>query len=136
MNQLQGSISNIESSSNISIVDIDVMGCNFTSIIVGTPDNTEYLVLGNKILILFKETEVSLAKGLKGIISLRNQIDSIVKNIIWGSLLTQIELEFINISFTSVITTRSAKLMALKVGDNVTGLIKANEISLAKLLNE
>ncbi len=130
MNRLRGKIAAIESSGQLSLVDVDVEGDTFTAIIVETPDSAGYLKLGAEILLLFKETEVSLAKNLSGLISLRNRIPAQVQDIVEGSLLSQVTLDYKGNRVVSVITSRSVRRLGLKAGDPVEGLVKANEMTL------
>ena len=130
MNRLRGRIAAIESSGQLSLVDVDVDGDTFTAIIVETPDSAAYLKLAGEILLLFKETEVSLAKNLSGLISLRNRIPASVQDIVEGDLLSQVTLGYKGNRIVSVITTRSVRRLGLKTGDQVEGLVKANEMTL------
>jgi molybdopterin-binding protein len=130
MNRLRGKIAAIESSGQLSLVDVDVDGDTFTAIIVETPDSAAYLKLAGEILLLFKETEVSLAKNLSGLISLRNRIPARVQDIVEGDLLSQVTLGYKGNRIVSVITTRSVRRLGLKTGDQVEGLVKANEMTL------
>ena len=92
----------------------------------------EWLETGNNIELIFKETEVSLAKNLSGIISMRNRMKCTVKHVERGELLSKISLQFQKYTITSAITTRSVDSLDLKVGDEVEALVKANEVSLMK----
>lgn len=130
MNRLRGKIAAIESSGQLSLVDVDVGGDTFTAIIVETPDSAGYLKLGGEILLLFKETEVSLAKNLSGLISLRNRIPALVQDIVEGGLLSQVTLDYKGNRIVSIITSRSVRRLGLKTGDQVEGLVKANEMTL------
>ncbi|MEQ6341949.1 MAG: TOBE domain-containing protein [Gammaproteobacteria bacterium] len=130
MNRLRGRIAAIESSGQLSLVDVDVDGDTFTAIIVETPDSAGYLKLGGEILLLFKETEVSLAKNLSGLISLRNRIPASVQDIVEGDLLSQVTLDYKGNRIVSIITSRSVRRLELKTGDQVEGLVKANEMTL------
>ncbi|MDE2430393.1 MAG: TOBE domain-containing protein, partial [Burkholderiales bacterium] len=86
--------------------------------------------------LLFKETEVALAKNLSGMISLRNRMPGTIRHIEWGQVLTRVHLELRQNealpvwTITSVITTRSAKKLQLAEGDQIEGLVKSNEMSL------
>jgi len=130
MNKLLGKIMNIESSEHISIVDIDVEGDLFSSIIIETPETADYLKIGNEVFMLFKETEVSIGKALSGKLSLRNRLTSKIKTIEKGKVLTKIVLDYKGKDIVSVITTRSTNNLDLKVGDEVQGLVKANEVTI------
>jgi molybdate transport system regulatory protein len=130
MNKLKATIVNIESSEYISLVDLRANGDIFSCMIIETAETADYLKIGNEVFILFKETEVSIGKNLSGEISLRNRLHSTVKQINKGAVLTNLLLDYKGIEIGSVITTRSANKLQLKVGDEVVGLVKANEVSI------
>lgn len=130
MNKLEAKITNIESAENISLVDLRANGDLFSCVVIETPETADYLKIGSTVHILFKETEVAIAKNLSGQISLRNQIASSIKQIEKGRVLTKIILDYKGIAIGSIITTRSANKLNLQVGDKVVGLIKANEVSI------
>ena len=132
MNKLQGKIMNIESSEHISIVDIDVEGDLFSTVIIETPETADYLRIGKEVFMLFKETEVSIGKALSGNLSLRNRLKSNIKTIEKGTVLTKITLDYKGKDIVSIITTRSTNKLDLKVGDEVQGLVKANEVIIMK----
>lgn len=73
MNRLNGQIAAIDSNSHMSLVDVAVGDDVFTATLLETPETADYLKVGNKVTLLFKETEVALAKDLSGLISLRNR---------------------------------------------------------------
>ena len=50
----------------MSMVDIDVDGDVFSSIVLETPASAAYLKQGSSVTLLFKETEVSIGKNLSG----------------------------------------------------------------------
>lgn len=130
MNKLKAAIVNIESADHISLVDLRANGDIFSCVIIETAETADYLKIGHEVYILFKETEVSIGKNLSGEISLRNRIHATVKQIDKGKVLCKIILDYKGIQIGSVITTRSANNLQLKVGDAVVGLVKANEVSI------
>ena len=132
MNELSGRITSVESSEDMSIVEVDVSGDRFCTIILETPATASYLKIGTEITLLFKETEVSIAKSLSGFISLRNRIPSQVKSIEKSPLLSKVVLNYKDREIVSIITTSSVKRLDLKEGDFVEWLVKTNEISLLK----
>lgn len=68
-------------------------------------------------------------------INVRNQFRGKVKEIIEGPVVSEIDVETPSgLVVTSVITTRSVKDLDLKIGTEVVALVKATEVSLAKLL--
>ena len=130
MNRLHGIITRIESTDHLSLVDIEVASDLFTAILVETPESATWLKTGNSVAVLFKETEVSLAKNLSGEISLRNRMAARVDAIRQGQLLSEVRLDYRGHPVTSVITTRSVERLKLMPGDMVEGLVKANEVTL------
>jgi len=62
MNKLHGIISKIQQSGAILLVDMDVDGHGFSAMLIESATQPEWLQTGNTVDIVFKETEVSLAK--------------------------------------------------------------------------
>ena len=130
MNQIRASIVQIESAGHISLVDLESSGQHFSCVVIETPETASYLKIGNTVTLLFKETEVSIAKNWQGEISLRNRLEGTIKHIEKGIVLSKIVLDYLDTEITSIITTRSANKLALKTGEKVCGFIKANEVSI------
>jgi molybdate transport system regulatory protein len=130
MNKLRGRISAIESNDHVSLVDVNVNGDTFTATLLETPDDAPYLQVGNMVDVLFKETEVSLAKNLSGMISLRNRMQTTVTQVRSGVILSEVVLDYRGHSISSIITTRSVKRLQIIPGDQIEALIKANEMTL------
>jgi molybdopterin-binding protein len=130
VNKLKARICQIESTDQLSIVDFDANGDTFTAIVIETPQTAGYLRVGNSVYLLFKETEVSLAKNLSGQISIRNCIHSTVRGVEHGKLLSRVVLNYAGTEIVSVVTSRSATRLDIKEGDQVTWLVKTNEISI------
>jgi molybdate transport system regulatory protein len=130
MNRLPGRIANVEIAGSIALVDVDAGNRRFTALLAGASDEAASWAIGLSVTLLFKETEVSLAKNLSGLLSMRNRIPATITAIEHGQLLTKVTLDFNGCEVVSVITTRSARMLALVVGDVVEGLVKANEMTL------
>ena len=132
MNKLEGKIVDIQSSDNISIIEVDVEGDAFSSIVLeGKKGPTQYKK-NDKVSLLFKETEVGLAKDLTGLISLRNRFKSVITKIEKGTILAKVTLNYKNKTIESIISTKSANNMKLKEGEDVEWLVKTNEVTLMK----
>lgn len=132
MNKLQGIITGIRSSENISIVSVDVNGDVFSSIVLeGSKIPLKYKV-GERVTLLFKETEVGIAKNLTGSISFRNRFRSVIRKIERSLILTKVTMEYKSHAIDSVITTQSAVELNLQDSDQVEWLVKANEMTLLK----
>ncbi|ABR91691.1 molybdopterin-binding protein [Herminiimonas glaciei] len=67
-------------------------------------------------------------------INARNQFKGKISNIILGDVVSEVDVETPAGIVTSVITTRSVKDLELKIGTEVVALVKATEVSIAKLL--
>jgi molybdate transport system regulatory protein len=130
MNRLHGRITGIEASDHLSLVDVAVGQTAFTAMLLETPRSAPHLRVGNTVAVLFKETEVSLAKNLSGMLSLRNRIRCTVRQIRCGDILCEVMLDSGSSPLTSIITARAVKRLELKEGDQVEALVKANEVSL------
>lgn len=133
MNKLTGIITNIQQSGAIILADIEVSRQTVSALLIHSDEQDEWMKVGNSVAVVFKETEVSIAKGLSGKISLRNRFLCSIEAIRKGELLSEITLQFGRYNLTSVITTRSVESLALKVGEQVEALVKANEVSLMKM---
>jgi molybdopterin-binding protein len=73
-----------------------------------------------------------MAMGITAI-NIRNQFRGHVKEIIRGSVVSEIDVETPFGIVTSVITTRSVDELDLQVGSEVVALVKATEVSIARL---
>jgi molybdate transport system regulatory protein len=136
MNRLPGRITSIETHGSIALVEAAVNGHRFTSTLIGAGEEVATWQNGMSVMLLFKETEVSLAKNLSGLISMRNRLPATVTAIDQGKLLTKITLDFAGHQIGSIITTRSVSALGLKVGDAVEGLVKANEMTMLPEMDE
>ena len=134
MNILRGRITAIESNDHVSLVDVEVSGDSFTATLLETPEDAPYLRVGNVVDVLFKETEVSLAKNLSGLISLRNRVQTTVKQVRSGVILSEVVLDYRGRTISSIITTRSIKRLDIKPGDEIEAMVKANEMTLLEVI--
>lgn len=136
MNSLSGHIISIEAHGSVAIVDVAVATHRFTATLLGSAEQLASWKNGQSVRLLFKETEVALAKNLSGQISLRNRFPGSVTKIEIGQVLTRVIINMNNFEISSVITSRSARGLQLALGDQVEGLVKSNEMSLLALGGE
>lgn len=136
MNRLPGVITAIESNDHLSLVDVLVGQDTFTAMLMETPQRAAYLKVGNTVDVLFKETEVSLAKNLSGELSLRNRIRGIVRQIRRGDILCEVVLHCHGQTIASIVTTRAVTRLKLQDGDEVEALVKANEVTLMEVSDD
>lgn len=130
MNTLSGHIAAIEAHGSVAIVDVAVAHHRFTATLLGSAEHLAEWKIGQAVRLLFKETEVALAKNLSGQISMRNRMPGTVTALEVGQVLTRVVFEMQGVQISSVITSRSARGLQLALGDAVEGLVKSNEMSL------
>ena len=66
-------------------------------------------------------------------INVRNQFKGVIKEILLGEVVSEIDVHTASGIVTSVITTRSVRDLELKVGSEVIAFVKSTEVSIAKL---
>ena len=133
MNKLKGSIGNVEVSGSLSMVTISIgNSTSFKSIVIETPETAPYLQDGKPVNIIFKETEVILAKGNPEGISLINRIPAEVKDIKAGEILCEVNLTTEAGPVSAILSRHAVDLLSLKKGDLVTAMVKLNEIMISE----
>jgi molybdate transport system regulatory protein len=130
VNRLQGTIVAIDSNHYMSLVDVKVGGDIFVATLLETPASADYLKVGMLVNVLFKETEVALARDLAGQISMRNRFKVKVLDIQHGEILSALTLDYAGKLITSIITTRAVQRLQIKPSDELEALVKANEVAL------
>ena len=65
--------------------------------------------------------------------NVRNQFKGVIKEILLGEVVSEIDVQTASGIVTSVITTRSVRDLELKVGSEVIAFVKSTEVSIAKL---
>jgi len=131
MNKLHGHITKISKVDDLSLIEIDVEGYMFKSIIIDDIDKPNYNN-GDDIDVFFKETEVIISTNLNVPISMQNQLICKVKSIKKGRLLSEMKLDFNSSNLTAIITTNSLLRLKVKVDDEVLALVKTNQVMLSK----
>lgn len=130
MNRLPGHIVAVDMQGSIALIDAAVGKQQLTAMLIEASHDTAQWQAGMPIALLFKETEVALARNLSGMISMRNRMPCTVISIDCGKLLTRVRLNFGEHAIESVITTRSATELGLAIGIEVDALVKANEMAI------
>ncbi|PIF71243.1 molybdopterin-binding protein [Flavobacterium sp. 2] len=131
MNILNGTISQIQSHEGISLVRVQSNDVTFSTIVLDTPETSDYLKLQNPVKIIFKETEVVISKDLNPNISTQNKLLCRIESIHKGVILSQINLVHEQQVIKSIITRNACEELNLKENDTVLALIKTNEVSLS-----
>jgi molybdate transport system regulatory protein len=131
MNVLPGIIQEVRSEGHLSLVKIKVGDELFSSIVIDTAQTVPYLITGKAVDLLFKENEVVIAKSFSGQISMQNKFLCTIQSIEKGKLLSKLILNYYQYTITSLITTNAIEQLQCIVGDEVTAMVKTNEISLS-----
>jgi molybdopterin-binding protein len=127
MNSIEATIQSIENYEGIARIVLDKEGKKLTAITLELPSS---LHVGSACRVLFKETEVGLAKNLCGTVSFSNRFKGCVKELKKGALLSRILVGVESDVIASIVTTHAIEQLALEVGDELEVLIKATEVSL------
>ena len=129
MNKLTGFIKEIKSYDDIVQISIDVKGKIFISLILAS---NETYKLGQKINILFKETEVMIA-SVSSKISARNAFICKITEIKNGEILSSISFDFYGDKIVSIITKNALLDLNCKENEEFMWFVKSNEISIQKV---
>ena len=104
----------------------------FTAAITSEAATDLQLTPGSPILILIKSTEISVARGSVGQLSIRNLLPGVVVGVDHGEVMSTIKIEIAaEHVLTAAITKESAQELDLEVGVPVTALIKATDVAVA-----
>jgi molybdate transport system regulatory protein len=91
-----------------------------------------HLSEGDSITVLIKGTDVMLAKSFSGMISARNRVSGIVKQIIRGDVVSKVFVESQEEMLHAIITNTSLEEMDIKEGNEITAIVKSTELILYK----
>ena len=133
MSQLVATIKKINSVDNLNIVEFDFNGLTLKMMSLDLNDDVK---IGKKVELSVKPTNISIAKNLIGEISLSNQIVATIQSLENGQLLTSVILKINDTLLESIITVDSSKRMNLQIGEVVTILIKAINLSIEEVIND
>ncbi len=132
MNSLTGTIKEIQTEGQLSLVMLETASGRLSCIVIDTPATCAYLQEGHAVKAIFKETEVAIGKKDMTGISLQNKITGVITQLDDGKLLTRIVLDTASGPVRAIITSRASAQLALQTGMEVLALIKTNEIMLAE----
>ena len=130
MNSFQGTITSRTGSDTISLVKVLVKDTAVSALFINN-SNESLFSEGELVRVIFKETEVIVAKGAVSNISLQNKFSGTITSIENSKVLSKIEINSQIGTIHSIITSNAVKQLNLKVGDAVQAMVKTNEILLA-----
>jgi molybdopterin-binding protein len=127
MNKLQAIISDVKEHESLYLIELDASGIVLSMLLFNL--NPAFSV-GSRVAVLFKETEVMLAKNLTGEISVNNLFKATVTEIHTGIILANVNIRCTAGNIASIITMDALERLGLQQNDEITVLIKASQISL------
>ena len=131
-NRLPSTIVEIKKGKLNAQINLDWLGVPLSVIITTTSAEEMELCKGDPVDVLFKASDVILAKNLTGKLSARNVFDGKITGIIKGFPLSMVTIEAKGATVKSEITAGSLDAMALNEGDEIQVVIKYSELILAK----
>ena len=130
---IKAKIKSIENVDSLNIVKFDFYDTTLTMMSL---DLNDEIKVGKTVKLAVKPTQIAIAKNFNGELSYSNQLKSTIISIENGQLLSSIKLKYFDTTIESIITASSSKRMALHVEDEVTVLIKANELSISEICDD
>ena len=127
MNQFQATISQIVSKGSLHAVKFTFGSTPLNMVSLELSDKLKVNTLVN---LSVNPNYIALAKEKSPQLSYSNQIESTIRAIEKGAILSRVELLENGTYFESIITSESLDRMQLAVGDKVVMLMKASEIYL------
>lgn len=133
MNKLPGKITSIETEGSIALIEVAVGELRLSASLLGAAEELLAWELDQEVDLIFNEMEVAIAKNLSGQISLRNRLQGKIVGLEIGKVLARVVFLVDHIHLISaVITSRSALKLELRLGDEIEGLVKSNEMNLIR----
>lgn len=130
MNELKAVVTNIDNLDSLNIVGFDYKGINLSMMSL----DLHNVQIGTEVILTVKASDVAIAKEFDGLISLSNEIKGEITKLNMGKLLCSLQISSSGDTITSIITTKSAKRMNLKLNDSVTAFVKASSLSIKKVI--
>ncbi len=131
MNTIAATITEIQSVDTVNIVSFDVAGQGLQMMAL---ELDERLIVGSKVLVGAKATNIVLAKERVEAITISNQLEVTIVSINIGVLLCSVRFNFADQVWESIITRESALRTELSADKKVVALIKSSELSIVEVL--
>jgi len=131
MNHIRATISKIEQYEGVSAVFFSALGLELSMVSL---ELNPALKVGVDVKLSAKATNISLSKKTHDDISISNQLEGVVKSIENGMILSSVNIQIEDIFLQSIISSKSASKMDIKVGDKIVVLIKASDIAIVEIL--
>ncbi|MEV4623862.1 TOBE domain-containing protein [Asanoa sp. NPDC049573] len=132
-NQLDGTILSVSRGEAMAAVKARLSsGQDLTAAITRESADELQLVAGLPVTMLVKATDVALATGTVGDVSIRNQLPGRITSLTGGAAMTTLKVAVDGGgALTAVVTNDAVDDLDLTEGDEVLALVKATEVSVA-----
>lgn len=133
MNKLEGLITNVDVSGDLSLVSVRLTErLTMKAIVIDTPETAPYLQIGKAVKIMFKETEVVLGTLVDHRVSLQNRIEGTIAHIEKGRLLSRVRIHTDIGELHAVVSSNAIEQLGFSEQMRVYAMIKLNETMLAE----
>jgi molybdate transport system regulatory protein len=132
-NQLDGTILSVSRGEAMAAVKTRLAsGQELTAAITRESADELQLIAGQPVTMLVKATDVALATGAVGDLSIRNQLPGRITSLTGGAAMTTLKVAVDGGgALTAVVTNDAVNDLDLSEGDEVLALVKATEVSVA-----
>lgn len=130
MNSIEATITSIENSDILHIVELNVDKQSLYMMSLELPN----IQIGSQVRLGIKPMNIAIAKRFSGSFSFSNKLFATIKDIHIGELLCSVRVDFNERELEAIMTRRAIQDMHLKVDDTVVLFIKASDISISKVL--
>lgn len=130
MNQFAATVTKIEGIENLHFITLKAAEETLTMLSLELP---QFLEIGSSVVIAVKPSNIVIAKGLQGDISVSNIFPATISSIDEGKLVAMVESTFYGISLQSLLSVNSLKRLHLQKGDEVMLLIQASALSIIEV---
>ncbi|MDG4826192.1 TOBE domain-containing protein [Asanoa sp. WMMD1127] len=132
-NQLEGTILSVARGEAMAAVKTRLAsGQDLTAAITRESADELELIAGQPVTMLVKATDVALATGTVGDVSIRNQLPGRITSLTAGAAMTTLKVAVDGGgALTAVVTNDAVNDLDLTEGDEVLALVKATEVSVA-----
>ena len=132
MNVIPGIISSVQEDELFARVEIENNGVSYSACILNSSYDTTYSKPGIPVNMVFKETDTLISLPVKNTISCRNQFQSSIVSIVYGTVMTRIAAVYNGFSIVSLVTSESARLLNLSIGLPIICMVKSTSMMLSK----
>ncbi|WP_428737380.1 TOBE domain-containing protein [Sulfurimonas sp.] len=132
MSHFVAKIVEIESLQSLHLVKLSRDEQYFSMISLELNENVQ---VGTEVKLYVKSSNIVLSKNSNKELSIANQFKTIITSIKYGTILTNIKLDFLGNCLEALLTTHQAKQLQLQEGDKVYAFINESDLSLVPMDN-